>query len=84
MEIEGQAPHSVFRFTETGISKYRDGLQKLCRENYKKLREYGVIPFDDNSQKQKVVYTRRLFQFVEPGRSFFCGLLIEELLLIFF
>lgn len=67
IDIEGQPPNSVFRFTEAGISKYRDGLQKLCRENYKKLREYGVIPFDDNSQKQKVVYTRRLFQFLDPG-----------------
>jgi hypothetical protein len=56
VDIEGQAPNTVFRFTEAGISKYRDGLQKLCRENYKKLREYGVIPFDDNSHKQKVVY----------------------------
>jgi hypothetical protein len=65
VEISGRPANTVFRFTERGIKKYRDGLQKLFRDNYKKLREIGVIPYGENSEKQKVSYSRRLFQFEE-------------------
>lgn len=65
VDVEDQPSNSVFRFTEEGIKFHREGLQKLCRENYKRLRELGVKPFGDNSKKQKVVYSRRLFQLTD-------------------
>lgn len=63
VKVDDQPDNTVFRFTMAGATALKKGLQRLCRENYKKLREYGVFPYGKDSQQQKVNYQRRLFQF---------------------
>lgn len=58
IDVEGYPRNTIFRFTEIGLQKHREGLQKLCRDNYKKLKQFNVIPFDDDTAKQKVGYNR--------------------------
>lgn len=58
IDVEGYPRNSIFRFTDIGLQKHREGLQKLCRDNYKKMKQYNIVPFDDDTAKQKVGYNR--------------------------
>jgi hypothetical protein len=59
----------VFRFTMSGIDQYRPLLQKLCRDNYKQLRQMGIAPFGHISSNQKFPYSKRLFCFPTSSSS---------------